>query len=26
MNADGMLTRRHALERELEQNPGRGLQ
>jgi hypothetical protein len=26
MNVDGMLTRRHALERELEQNPGRGLQ
>ena len=26
MNVDGMLARRHSLERELEQAPGRGLQ
>jgi hypothetical protein len=26
MNVDGMLTRRHSLDRKLEQNPGRGLQ
>ena len=26
MNVNGMLTRRHSLDRELAQNPGRGLQ